>query len=270
MATAYGGVRVSTYREQVERLERGGVNTIGKEHFTYLYSPARGKALTPKNIKAGFAATGLFPINPERVLRTMPKPPAELTVSQVNQARPPQDGVVQSPVTPVSAEGLMSLQNLIIKQDAHALDETRKQSLQRHLQKFAKAAQLSFAKGALQQNQIRLLMAINNEAKVRRATKSVVLGTAKVMSYEDLEEARAKRAEQDAAKEAKGKSKRSRKRKNATPETVEDTVDKTKRGRKRKNAASDAEAGVEAELKAKMVRISEAPEPWRAPVAQMW
>jgi hypothetical protein len=184
--------------------------------------------------------------------------------------KPPQDAVVQSPVTPVLAEGLMSLQNLIIKQDAYALDEACKQSLQRHLQKFARAAQISFAKGALQQNQIRLLMAINNEAKVRRATKSVVLGTVKVMSYKDLEEARAKRAEQDTAKEAKGKSKRGRKRKNAMPETVEDSVDKTKRNRKRKNATLNAEAGVEAEPKAKMVRISEAAEPWRAPVAHMW
>jgi hypothetical protein len=55
-------------------------------------------------------------------------------------------------VAPVSVEGLVSLQNLIIKQDVHALDETSKQSLQRHLQKFAKAAQTSFAKGVPQQN----------------------------------------------------------------------------------------------------------------------
>jgi len=36
-------------------------------------------------------------------------------------------------------------------------------------------------------------------------TKSVILGKAKVMSYEDLEDARAKRAEKEAAKGAKGK-----------------------------------------------------------------
>ena len=35
---------------------------------------------------------------------------------------------------------------------------------------------------------------MNNEAKVRRSTKSVIVGKAKVMSYEDIEEARAKRA----------------------------------------------------------------------------
>ena len=44
----------AAYREQVERIERGGVNIIGKQHFTYLYSPARERALTKKNILAGW------------------------------------------------------------------------------------------------------------------------------------------------------------------------------------------------------------------------
>jgi hypothetical protein len=46
---------------------------------------------------------------------------------------------------------------------------------------------------------------MNNEAKVRRTTKSVVLGKAKVMSYEDIEEARAKRAAKEEATAGKGK-----------------------------------------------------------------
>lgn len=103
----------AAYREQVERLERGGVNTIGKEHFTYLFSPARVKAFTAKNIKAGFAASGVLPFNPDRVLNSMPKPATgPLTVSAADKAiaRPsPQEQVPQTPVTPVSAEGLMSL-----------------------------------------------------------------------------------------------------------------------------------------------------------------
>jgi hypothetical protein len=89
------------------------------------------------------------------------------------------------------------------------------------------------------------LNTINNEAKVRRSTKSLVLGKAKVMSYEDLEEARAKCADKEAAKEAKGKG---------------------KRGRKRKSAALEADAP---EPNAKVVRMSEAPAPARASVVQM-
>ena len=211
----------AAYRNQVERLERGGVNTIGKEHFTSLYSPARKRALTEKNIRAGWAKSGLFPFNPDRVLRDTPKPVAALTVPkacEVDAGPCPQGEVVQTPVTPVTTEALIPLQDLI-NQDAHALDEMSKRRLQRHIQKLVNAAQISFAERALQRDQIRFLSKVNNEAKVRRSTKSVVLGKAKVMSYEDLEEARAKRAAKEQAMAGKGK--RGRKRKNETAEAAE-------------------------------------------------
>jgi hypothetical protein len=64
----------AAYRDQFDRLEQGGVNVIGKEHFTSLYSLARKIAFTLMNIKAGFATSGLFPFNPNRVLKSMPAP----------------------------------------------------------------------------------------------------------------------------------------------------------------------------------------------------
>jgi hypothetical protein len=36
----------AAYRDQIEQLERGGINTIGKGHFTFLYCPARKRAFT--------------------------------------------------------------------------------------------------------------------------------------------------------------------------------------------------------------------------------
>ena len=95
------------------------------------------------------------------------------------------------------------------------------------------------------------------------------------MSYEDLEEARAKRAEKEAARAAKGKSKRGRKRKSAVPEAEEAAADKAKRSRKRKRASPEPEVP---EPKAKVARISKSqvavdvivPETWRAPVARMY
>jgi len=79
-------------------------------------------------------------------------------------------------------------------------------------------------------------------------TKSVVLGKAKVMSYEDIEEARAKRA----AKEViNGKGKHGRKWKSA-PE------------------AGKLEPEPEPEPEPEVTRMIEAPEPWRAPVARMY
>jgi hypothetical protein len=123
------------------------------------------------------------------------------------------------------------------------------------------------------------LTRINNKAKVRR-TKSIVLGKgeAKVISYEDIEEARAARA----AKEViNGRGKRGRKRKSAALEadepesepepevacTAKEVIkDRGKRGRKRKIAAQGAE---EPEPEVEVARMIDAPVPWRALAARM-
>ncbi|OBT48116.1 hypothetical protein VE00_01033 [Pseudogymnoascus sp. WSF 3629] len=116
------------------------------------------------------------------------------------------------------------------------------------------------------EDRIQFLTTINDEAKVQRSTKSLVLGKAKVMSYEDLEEARAKHANKEAAKEAKGKGKRGRKCKSATSEVDEASMGKANHGRKRKSAMLEADA---LEPKAKEARTSNAPESARDSMAQM-
>ncbi|KFY96253.1 hypothetical protein V500_02535 [Pseudogymnoascus sp. VKM F-4518 (FW-2643)] len=238
----------AAYRDEAERLYRV-TNAIGKEHFTSLYSPARDKAFTKRNITAAWAASGLFPLNPDRVLKTILKPLAQITIPHAAEVGSClQDEVLNSPVTPVSAEDLMSLHNLI-------KGETSAQRLQRYVQKLANAAQMSFAKSAILEDQQEYLIAISNEAKVRRSTRSTVVGRAKVMSYEDIEDARAKRT----AKELlKSKGRRCRKRKSAALEAGELELElepepevarsakeaikgKGKRGRKRSSAALELE-----------------------------
>lgn len=262
------------YRDEADRMFQGGANTIGKQHFTSLYSRAREKAFTKKNILASWAACGLFPFNPERVLRVTPKPLAQSTSPRADETVGccHQD-VPQTPITPVSAGGLVSLHNLI-KQDVCILDGMGKQRLERHVQKLADAAQISFAERALLHDQNQMLVSMNNEAKVRRSTRSVVLGKAKVMSFEDLEVARAARA----AKEViKSKGKRGRKRKGTALEaeevdpepglarTAKEAIKgRGRRGRNRKGTAQDA---VEPEPKA--ARMIDSPKPWQAPVAYM-
>ena len=141
-------------------------------------------------------------------------------------------------MTLVTTGALICLHNLI-KQDAYALEGASRYRLQRHVQKLASAAQISFAERTLLKDENRLLSILNNEAKVRRSTRSLVLGQAKVMSYEDLSEARAKRAAKEKASKGEGQ-----------------------RGRKCKSSALEADVAESA------ARISE-PEPVRAPVAQL-
>lgn len=69
----------TAYREQVERLYRGGSNMVGKQHFTLLYDRARTKAFTPRNVLSGWSKTGLLPLNPDKVLKDIPKPEPPVT-----------------------------------------------------------------------------------------------------------------------------------------------------------------------------------------------
>jgi hypothetical protein len=115
----------AAYRNEAKRLFQEGANTVGKQHFTSLYSPVREKAFTKRNIIAAWAACSLFPFNPDRVLRIIPKPPAQLTIPRADKIRVGscQDKVLQTPVTPVLAEALTSLYNLI-KRNTHMLNKT--------------------------------------------------------------------------------------------------------------------------------------------------
>jgi hypothetical protein len=104
-----------------------------------------------------------------------------------------------TPVTPVTAEVFMSLRDLIVHQDAHALDDVWKQKLKRHMQKLTKGARTLIVCSTLKQERIQSFFKANDKAKPRRSTKSIVLSKAKVLSFEDLVEARIKRAEKEPA-----------------------------------------------------------------------
>jgi hypothetical protein len=282
----------TAYRDNVERLERGGVNTIGKQHFTSLYSPARETAFTKRNILAGWSKGGLFPFNPQRVLHDLEKPFAALT-----EAAGPSSEVVSTPiaapvtpVTPVCAAGFTALRDAIIDGDACALDEVDKQRLDRHIGKLAKAAQVSYAKNTLQEDRIRGLLKINDEAKPRRSTRPIVLSTAKVISYEDLTAALAKRVEQEekavarkkkaaearakkAEREEKGKVTKRRKqtskqrRQVGSPGAREPST-----GSESRQVSDEPETTINANqaAEADCVESSIAPCPGRAPTARMW
>ena len=88
---------------------------------------------------------------------------------------------------------------------------------------------------------------VSNEAKLRRSTKSIVFGKAKVMSYEDLV---AKRLEREAKEQDKAKP-------------------KGKRGRKQKgqNEAGTPEPVIDEQSEENQTAPEEL---YKAPVAQLW
>ena len=108
----------TAYRDEVERFCRGGFETVSKEHCTALYATARNKAMITRNITTAWAASDLFPFNPDRVLRKMPKPPAEASMldnvgpcGQESAAHVPTTPT--TPVTPVTTDSVKSLHSMI-------------------------------------------------------------------------------------------------------------------------------------------------------------
>jgi hypothetical protein len=100
----------TAYRDRVEELYRGGANTVGKQHFTFLYGQARCAAFTSRNIKSAWAKAGLYPWSPDRVLRDIQKPTSQEAQNKYVIDTVSDDNPLQTPVT---AESLTSLRRII-------------------------------------------------------------------------------------------------------------------------------------------------------------
>jgi hypothetical protein len=253
----------TAYRERPDRLSREGANTIDKKHFTSLYAPARELAFKKRNILARWAESSLYPFNSERVLRHTSK--LGLQVDEVKVRSHLQDERLrtpQTPITPVTAEAASSMHSLI-QRDALTLDETSIQRLLKHVKKLANAVQMSFAERALLRDQIDFLSTMNDEAKRLRSTKSFMVEKAKVMSYEDLEAARRRRAAKEQAQATAGKRKRSRKCK-SPPSKAEEEEEEEDEDECREEAVA-----VEGNCSRKCKRAAILQESSKAPVARM-
>lgn len=188
----------TAYRDQVERLLRGGANNIGKKHFTLLYSKARQAAFTSRNIRASWAKAGLFPFNPERVLRDMQKP------DRVQQTEVAHAAVIAraSPVSSVflrTPTTFTDFNDLRCKVES-SLDDTLDVRAKLQLQKLWHAAEKVYADRAVLFDENKLLFEQNNEKTVRDTTRVMNLGKAKVMCHQDLLDAQRKRDEKKSRK----------------------------------------------------------------------
>ncbi|KAJ5745113.1 hypothetical protein N7520_010295 [Penicillium odoratum] len=175
----------TAYRAQVEQACRAGVSTIGKPHFTYLYDRARKEAFTPRNIRSAWSRSGLFPLDPSRVLRE-----CQASRPEIQTTIPMDHPTVTSNLchTPNTSDHFALLRSEV-EQDTQNLDGVCK----RRLQTLSRAAEKVFAERALLLEENRILFEQNNEKTCRLSSGLTVVGHAKVMSYEDIVEAQKKR-----------------------------------------------------------------------------
>ena len=193
-------------------------------------------------------------------------------------------------MTPVSAVSFAALQDAIIKRSARTLDEVDQKKLERHIGKLAKAAQVFMARTTLQENHIRFLLDVNDEAQTRRSTRSLVLGTAKVMSDEDLKAAYAKRREQEEKANAR-REKLAQARAKRSEQEIQGRVTKSKKRLRSQNRGTESRMAQELDMASETSHTSceqdavvdanqgatenhlrgpISPCPGNAPVARMW
>jgi len=188
----------TAYREQVERLFRGGAGTIGKQHFTLLYSRARATAMTARNIRSAWSKAGLVPLNPQRVLRTLEAPPLQPEPLLPQTSAPLDSENMHGPPmtlkTPTSASGLTRMRDTIDE----VLRAMSNDNSKLHVQKLYNAAEQSLAKCALLTDENKFLVEQNCEKKARQAVRATIPGPAKIMTYEDIVRARQAQKEKEA------------------------------------------------------------------------
>jgi len=185
----------AAYRYEAEQLFRGGSNMIGKQHFTLLYERARNVAFTPRNIRSGWTKTGVFPLNPERVLSDIPKPQVEEDIQRTtNMPIDPSSDVLQTPVT---WKGFTGLRTKIGHDPALATPT------QRQFQKLANVTKTLFADRAILLDENKLLFHQNNKKTIRQLVQSTIIDNAKIMIYDNIVRAEQKRAAKVSAKDVK-------------------------------------------------------------------
>jgi DDE superfamily endonuclease len=158
----------TAYRERVEELYRGGANTIGKQHFTFIYSDSRSVAFTPENIEIAWAKAGLYPFNPDRVLRSIHKPTPQEPQDCHNTCPTLQDEPLQTPVT---SEALTLLCRKF-EQNIHHLDGDS----QLYFCKLANADEKTITARGLLSEENHDLFKQNNESNTRTSMKSTMVG----------------------------------------------------------------------------------------------
>jgi LAS superfamily LD-carboxypeptidase LdcB len=215
------------YRAEVEKLFRGGAGTINKRHFTWLYDTARTKAFTKCNIQSGWTKTGLYPFNPELVLEkerlasaitvrhqsptsSTPQPHHQDTSTTANL---PPDTTPLQLRTPSTTRQLDDLsQSLHASLEKNHMVDT---PCRTRVTKLIHAAQHSFTERSLLMDENRTLFQQNCEKATRQSHGMSIVGSARVVSHDDLLHAR----------EQRNKPKpQPRQRKKTTPGVEEDTT----------------------------------------------
>jgi hypothetical protein len=151
------------YGRRVENCMRLGINHIDKMEFLPIYRQARVESLTENNIRNGFAATGLVPYDPDRVLSRL-----HVQIRTPTPPTLPQDLSTQwVPETPHNIVELQ-LQTETIKELLKRRTQSPPTPTDRVLNQLVKGCQMAMHSAVLLADENRQLRAANQRQKRKR------------------------------------------------------------------------------------------------------
>ena len=163
-----------SYGRLVEQIMSRGVNHINKREFLPLYKQARQIALHQNNIQAGFAATGLVPYSPDRVLSQLH---AEY---QTPPPRPPSNAswAAETPHNIAELQKQTVLLKRYLKQRTHSPPSPTEQALSQ----LVKGCEMAMSSAVLLASENEKLRIENQRQKRRRVEKRTYIARGGVLS----------------------------------------------------------------------------------------
>jgi hypothetical protein len=176
--SCFAGLKRS-YGRQIEDLMRVGVNHIDKSDFLPAYFTARTEALTLNTVRSGFAAAGLVPYDPERVLSKLN--------TQLRTPTPPPPLIEQAPWVPETPHNIQELEfqakaigDFVQRRTAGSSSPT-----DRAIQQLVKGCQMAMHSAVLLADENKKLRAANERQKKKRAVRRSYIATGGVLTIQE-------------------------------------------------------------------------------------
>jgi hypothetical protein len=164
------------YGQQIQDYMRKGTHHIDKQDFLEAYLIARTEAATIANIQSGFAATGLVPHDPERVLLKLR--------TQLKTPTPPSSSHVQAP-EPWQFKTPHDTAQLELQARAIQNNTVLPTPENRALCQLVKAGQLAIQSAVLLAEEVRQLRHEAERQKKKRAKKRTFIAKGGVLTVQE-------------------------------------------------------------------------------------
>jgi hypothetical protein len=168
-----------SYGRQIEGYIRNGVNHIDKPDFLQAFYTAHTEAISLANIQSSFAATGLVPYDPGRVLSKLH--------TQLKTLTPPSSSHEQRPWIPETPHNItqLELQTKTIKEYLQRRTKSPPTPTDHALNQLVKGCQIAMNSAVLLAAENRQLRAENQRQKKKRAQKRTFIARGSVLTIQD-------------------------------------------------------------------------------------